>query len=83
MGMPNYSRVFPESNLRGKKQKKRKASLVGQVDANANNCKLCFHYNSTIFMDYLSSKELVVVEQPWRDVMATLPAALDRKAYGT
>lgn len=36
-----------------------------------------------LFMDYIGDHELVIVEQPWLNVVATFPDALQRKVYGT
>ena len=34
-------------------------------------------------MEFVSEHEMVVVEQPWLNVVATFPDALHRKVYGT
>jgi len=46
-------------------------------------CTVCIAYEDILQMDFLSDGELVVVEQPWLDVEATLPDALERHVYGT
>eukprot|EP00549_Striatella_unipunctata_P026034 CAMPEP_0118720170 /NCGR_PEP_ID=MMETSP0800-20121206/29950_1 /TAXON_ID=210618 ORGANISM="Striatella unipunctata, Strain CCMP2910" /NCGR_SAMPLE_ID=MMETSP0800 /ASSEMBLY_ACC=CAM_ASM_000638 /LENGTH=63 /DNA_ID=CAMNT_0006627757 /DNA_START=267 /DNA_END=458 /DNA_ORIENTATION=+ len=40
-------------------------------------------YHGMLFVDFLSDdNEMVVVEQPWLDVVAGLPDPLDRRVYG-
>jgi hypothetical protein len=34
-------------------------------------------------MDFISKNEMLVVEQPWLNVVASFPAAFERKVYGT
>ena len=36
-----------------------------------------------LFMNFVADHEMVVVEQPWLNVVATFPGALQRKVYGT
>jgi len=67
--------------LRGKKRKRYTAET--NIDPNYGNCTLCLRYNSMIHMDYVSEDELLVVEQPWLSVVASFPAALERRVYGT
>jgi len=35
-----------------------------------------------LFMDFIADDEMVVVEQPWMDIVNTLPDALERRIYG-
>eukprot|EP00934_Nitzschia_sp_Nitz4_P008367 Nitzschia sp. Nitz4//scaffold103_size77763//71204//74282//NITZ4_005454-RA/size77763-processed-gene-0.14-mRNA-1//1//CDS//3329532355//8357//frame0 len=51
-------------------------------DAASQKCTVCLFYNSMLYMDFLGSDELVVVEQPWLRVISTLPEALQRRVYG-
>jgi hypothetical protein len=34
-------------------------------------------------MDFISKNEMLVVEQPWLNVVASFLAALERKVHGT
>ena len=85
---PNACRHFPESHVRGKKRKRAlsaasTASEGNETESQRFTCTLCLRYNSMLFMAFISGDELVVVEQPWLNVVATFPEALQRKVYGT
>jgi hypothetical protein len=67
----------------------------GEDDLNSRNCTICLRYNSMLYLDFLDepqdnnahttasiSSEMLVVEQPWLDVVATFPEALHRRVYG-
>eukprot|EP00547_Thalassionema_nitzschioides_P004694 CAMPEP_0194217950 /NCGR_PEP_ID=MMETSP0156-20130528/22581_1 /TAXON_ID=33649 /ORGANISM="Thalassionema nitzschioides, Strain L26-B" /LENGTH=948 /DNA_ID=CAMNT_0038947129 /DNA_START=26 /DNA_END=2872 /DNA_ORIENTATION=- len=81
LAMPERCKIFPEKHLRGKKRKLDKEE--GAVDPNNPNCTICMRYNSIIHNDFISDEEMVIVEQPWLSVFATLPGALERKVFGT
>ena len=81
MGMPKRCKSVPEARLRGHRKKVYVAETSD--DPNYGNCTLCLRYNSIIHMGYLSEDEIVVVEQPWLNVVASFPAPLERKIYGT
>jgi hypothetical protein len=36
-----------------------------------------------LHLDYVGVNEMLVVEQPWLSIVATFPAALQRKLYGS
>ena len=66
--------------------RKRKFDVVyenNQGERQNNNFTICLRYPGMIFMDFLGDNELVVVEQPWIDIVNDLPDALERKRYGT
>ena len=44
---------------------------------------MCFQYDNILYLDFVDGGEMVVVEQSWTDILATLPAALARRVYGT
>ena len=44
---------------------------------------MCLRYNGMLCMDFVGEHEMVVVEQPWLNVVANFPDALQRKVYGT
>lgn len=48
----------------------------------SRNCSLCFHYNGMLYLNFVGQREMVVVEQPWLEVVATLPEAIQRRVYG-
>ena len=48
----------------------------------ANNFKICMQYSNLLFFDFIGKQELVVVEQPWLDVVGRLGEVKDRKVYG-
>jgi U3 small nucleolar RNA-associated protein 4 len=45
--------------------------------------KMVTHYRPILFVDFLAAGELVVVERPLVDVLATLPPAYFQHKYGT
>jgi U3 small nucleolar RNA-associated protein 4 len=36
-----------------------------------------------LYMDFLGENEMLVVEEPWLNVVATFPEAMERKLYGS
>jgi len=46
------------------------------------NFTICYHYNHVLHLDLVRPNEMVVVEQPWLDVVHSLPDALARNVYG-
>lgn len=79
--LPDRCKISPERHLRGKKRKLDEKG--GKDAANNPNCAICMRYNSMLYTDFISEEEMVVVEQPWLNVFATLPGALERKMFGT
>jgi U3 small nucleolar RNA-associated protein 4 len=51
--------------------------------AEVNNFTICLKFSNLIFQDFISEKEMVVVEEPWMSVLEELPEALARRMYGT
>jgi hypothetical protein len=80
-GLPKHCRAVPETRIRG--HRKKAHTVASSHDPYFGNCTLCLRYNSMIHTEFLSENEMVVVEQPWLSVLASLPAALERKVYGT
>lgn len=85
---PNACRHFPETHVRTKKR--RRSVSVASVNSTADepapeesSCTICLRYNSMLYMDCIDDNEMVIVEQPWLNVVATFPEALQRKVYGT
>jgi hypothetical protein len=56
---------------------------ANETETTASKCTLCLRYNSMLGMDFIGSEEMVIVEQPWLSVVATFPAALERRVYGS
>jgi len=94
LDFPQQCRIFPETHVRSGKKRKRSTSVSqkekGSDDADENEeeaipttCTMCLRYNSMLYMDFVGAHEMVVVEQPWLNVVATFPDALQRKVYGT
>merc|ERR1712232_1129796 len=50
--------------------------------ANSQNCTICLHYNSMLYFNFLGPEEMIVIEQPWLQVVATFPEAVQRRVYG-
>ncbi len=48
----------------------------------SNNFKICMSYTNLLFFDFIGKQEIVVVEQPWLDVVGKLGEVKDRKVYG-
>ena len=85
--------------MRGRKHQRNKArshSIASEQDkddenqdandaAEKSHCTLCLGYNSMLFLDFVDTEanEIMVVEQPWLDIIATFPDALQRRVYGT
>jgi len=89
---PQQCRVFPETHVRRGKKRKRSRSLSESQSADEGDvaeankettCAMCLRYNSMLYMDFVDNDEMVIVEQPWLNVVATFPDALQRKVYGT
>lgn len=57
---------------------------VGPVAATEeqHHIKVVTHYRPILFVDYMAPGELVIVERPLVDVLATLPPAYFRHKYG-
>ena len=89
--MPEHCRVFPETHVRGNKKKRHSTSHGGSAQkdksaesiTNNGNCTICLRYNSMLYMDFIAKNEMLVVEQPWLNVVASFPEALERRVYGT
>ena len=48
----------------------------------SRSCTICSHYKNMLYTDFVSPKEMIVVEQPWSEIVETFPAALQRRIYG-
>eukprot|EP00980_Cylindrotheca_fusiformis_P013737 scaffold3533_cov97-Cylindrotheca_fusiformis.AAC.1 len=77
--LPHYCKTLPEAHVR---RRKRRGFNPKNQDPNSRNCIIGLHYNSMLYMNFLGPKEMVVVEQPWLQVVATFPEAVQRRVYG-
>jgi U3 small nucleolar RNA-associated protein 4 len=57
-------------------------SAIIQGEKRRNNFTLCLKYSGILFMDFIDEDELLIVEQPWMDILNALPDVLQRKRYG-
>lgn len=80
---PTKCRTFPERHVRRRQHKKRKQSEDQNSKSNSSCCTVCLRYNCMVFADFVDKGEMVVAEQPWLDVVATFPDALQRRIYAT
>mmetsp|Transcript_23111 Transcript_23111/g.28355 ORF Transcript_23111/g.28355 Transcript_23111/m.28355 type:complete len:1032 (+) Transcript_23111:30-3125(+) len=46
------------------------------------NVTICYHYNHVLHLDLVLPNKMVVVKQPWFDMLHLLPDALARNEYG-
>ena len=95
--IPLNSNIFPSNHIKIRKatsayypghqeySRKRKHPNATEVQNSRDNKNLtiCMRYVGMLFMDFLDSNELVIVEQPWVDIAKSLPRSLQRKLYGT
>jgi hypothetical protein len=82
---PNCCKIFPETHVRSKR--KRPTITSGAIEEKEKDKKkseavLCLRYNSMLHLDFVGPREMIVVEQPWLNVVANFPEALQRRIYG-
>jgi len=63
--------------------KKSKSSKLNSSPVERNNFTLCLQYSGIIFMEFLDENELIIIQQPWLDIVNTLPDTLEWKRYGS
>lgn len=96
---PCRCRTVPEKHVRRRRKKRKNRSpsqseevspepeLKREEDNNTTSsgpeAVQCLRYNSMLYMGFIGDSEVVIVEQPWLDIVATFPDALHRKIYGT
>ena len=90
--LPQYCNIVPEHHVRRWRKRKRSLSEAGVPEENSDDPDrkpddvesiICLRYNSVLHMDFIADNEMVIVEQPWLSVIATFPAALERKIFGS
>lgn len=82
---PTACKTVPETHFRGKKRK-RSTSMAEEKDqdqANESSAIVCLRYNSMLHLGFLEEDEMIIVEEPWLNIVGTFPAALARRIYGT
>lgn len=65
-----------------KKQKLDTAATEPKPIHGSRNCSICLQYNGMLYLNFVGPNEMVVVEQPWLEVVGTLPEAIQRRVYG-
>jgi hypothetical protein len=56
--------------------------LAHKPNYGSRNCSICLQYNGMLYLNFVGQNEMVVVEQPWLEVVETLPEAIQRRVYG-
>ncbi|KAJ7786079.1 quinon protein alcohol dehydrogenase-like superfamily [Mycena metata] len=72
-----------DSGKSGQKKRRREGDKVDPTSEDNANFKMVTHYRPILHVDFLAPGELVVVERPLVDVLATLPPAYFVHKYGT
>jgi hypothetical protein len=67
--------------VRGKRGNR--ADSVSQPDEIKSTATVCLRYNSMLYMDFIDGSEMIIAEEPWLNIVATFPAAMARRVYGT
>lgn len=65
----------------GRKRKRAHSCATAMVET-SGNFTICLRYGNMLFMDFIDDNEMVVVEQPWMDIVNALPDTLERRVYG-
>jgi len=81
-GTRNSSAKSKKSGTLSKESKDATNEHNGQTKT-SENFTICLKYSNMIFMKFLDDNELVIVEQPWNDIVNSLTDALEYKRYGT
>ena len=69
-----------------KKQQQQQQQLTireKNTEPENKNFATYLRFTGMIFLDFLNETELVVVEQPWLEIVKTLPDPLERDRYGS
>lgn len=81
---PTACKSFPEKHVRVKKRKRSlSVSEAKEAQEMKHTTTICYRYNSMLYLGFVNDGEMVVVEQPWMNVVANFPPALARRVYGT
>lgn len=81
--LPLQNAASSEGELRRPKRRQSdEMAVVPAAEGEAAGLKVVTHYRPIIAVDFLASAELMVVERPMVDVLASLPPAYFRHKYG-
>lgn len=65
----------------GRKRKRLYSGAMALVET-SGNFTICLRYGNMLFMDFIADNEMIVVEQPWMDIVNALPDNVERRVYG-
>lgn len=75
---------MPEKHVRSKKrQRSEEETIEANEEKLGTSCTMCLLYNGMLNLAFIENSEMVVVEQPWLDIVASFPDPLQRHVYGT
>jgi hypothetical protein len=82
---PTKCKVVPEEHVRLTKRRRRsdEENIESDKEKSGTSCTMCLLYNGMIHLEFIEESEMVVVEQPWLDIVASFPDPLQRHVYGT
>jgi hypothetical protein len=66
-----------------REKRRKRASSVSKFGEMKSTATVCLRYNSMLYMDFIDGDEMVIAEEPWLNIVATFPAAMARRVYGT
>lgn len=72
----------PRGLTKKRRRESMKASSLLPIDDTRSDLKMIAHYRPILYLDFLASGELVVVERPLVDVLSDLPPAYFKHKYG-
>ncbi|KAG5719325.1 U3 small nucleolar RNA-associated protein 4 [Termitomyces sp. T112] len=72
----------PRSLTKKRRRESTKASSLLPTDDTRGDLRIITHYRPILYLDFLASGELVVVERPLVDVLSHLPPAYFKHKYG-
>lgn len=55
---------------------------IAAKDTAERDCTICVHYQGMLHLDFISTKEMIVVEESWFRIQEQLPDPLHRRQYG-
>lgn len=80
---PTKYRVIPEKHVRSKKRQRQEDEDEDDEMDTSTSCTMCLLYTGILNIEFIGKSEMVVVEQPWLDIVASFPDPLQRHVYGT
>ena len=70
-----------DAPVSGRKRKRSLSGAIAMVET-SGNFTICLRYGNMLFMDFIADNEMIVVEQPWMDIVNALPDSVERRVYG-